>query len=109
VLGAEPKCRVTGIQTEELLRASHIKPWKSCDSSEERLDGNNGLALSPNVDHLFDRGLITFQDNGDMLTARALSDEDRSALGISTPINVGTFNADQKGYLAYHRQYVYRG
>ena len=52
----ENACRVTGIESGFLLIASHIKPWRSCVSSTERLDGNNGLLLTPHVDRLFDRG-----------------------------------------------------
>ena len=42
----EPACRVTGLARQEFLVASHIKPWRECDNSE-RLDGANGLLLSP--------------------------------------------------------------
>jgi putative restriction endonuclease len=46
--------------------ASHIKPW--CESTnEERLNGENGLLLTPSIDHLFDRGFISFEDNGELL------------------------------------------
>lgn len=51
----EPKCRVTGVTNKALLIASHIKPWSKCDNNAERLDGNNGLLLSPHIDKLFDR------------------------------------------------------
>jgi predicted restriction endonuclease len=53
---------------EEHLRASHCKPWRD-SSNEERLDGENGLLLRPNADHLFDRGFIGFEDNGDVLVS----------------------------------------
>jgi hypothetical protein len=41
------------------LKASHIKPWRDATDAE-RLDGSNGLLLSPHIDHLFDEGYITF-------------------------------------------------
>jgi hypothetical protein len=59
----EKSCRVTGLRDLQHLRASHIKPWKASDDFE-KLDGHNGLMLSPHVDHLFDRGWIEFEDNG---------------------------------------------
>lgn len=66
VLQTEPRCRLTGTADPTHLRASHIKPW--ADSTDrERLDGNNGLMLAPHVDHLFDRALISFADNGRLL------------------------------------------
>ena len=39
-------CSVTGCKTIEVLRASHIKPWRS-SSNSERLDPYNGLLLLP--------------------------------------------------------------
>jgi putative restriction endonuclease len=42
----EKACRVTGVTDPRLLRASHIKPWRSCTTSTERLDGGNGLLLA---------------------------------------------------------------
>lgn len=48
----EDSCRLTGATNTRMLVASHIKPWRDC-SNVERLDGNNGLLLSPHVDKLF--------------------------------------------------------
>jgi putative restriction endonuclease len=39
-------CSVTGCKTIEILRASHIKPWRF-SSNSERLDPYNGLLLLP--------------------------------------------------------------
>jgi predicted restriction endonuclease len=69
VLMAAPRCRITGIENPALLRASHIKPWRFCSTSFERLGGYNGLALAPHADHLFDRGLISFSDKGEVLVS----------------------------------------
>ena len=52
------KCCVSGTRVPELLRASHIIPWK--DDVENRLNPSNGLCLSAHHDAAFDRGLITF-------------------------------------------------
>lgn len=46
----ENRCAVTGATM--CLRASHIKPWRSCSNSE-RLDANNGLPLVATIDVLF--------------------------------------------------------
>ncbi|MGB9332880.1 MAG: HNH endonuclease signature motif containing protein, partial [Steroidobacteraceae bacterium] len=51
----EKACRVTGVLDRRHLRASHIKPWKVSDD-REKIDGFNGLLLSPHIAHLFDRG-----------------------------------------------------
>lgn len=37
------QCCVTGLAVQQLLRASHIKPWAACDSDDERLDVFNGV------------------------------------------------------------------
>jgi hypothetical protein len=57
-------CPLTGISDPALLRASHIIPWKDCESDAERLDVHNGLLLSALWDAAFDRGLVTFDDGG---------------------------------------------
>ena len=99
----EPKCRLTGIVNPDLLIASHIKPWRSSEE-EEQLDGNNGLFLSPHVDHLFDKYWITFTENGDLLVSSSLGKDIFSAWGIPNVVNVGSFNAEQAKYLEHHRK-----
>ncbi len=104
----EKRCRLTGLKNRSHLRASHIKPWRAC-SDAEKLDGNNGLLLSPHVDHLFDRGYISFTDAGDLLVADSLDRRVLTTWGLSTPCNVGGFRSEQCKYLAYHRLEVFRG
>ena len=102
----ERKCRVTGLLDRRHLRARHIKPWFICDD-KEKLDGSNGLLLSPHVDHLFDRGYISFSDSGDLLVSKALNHAVLESWGISLPRNVGPFNGEQCKYLEYHRAHVF--
>lgn len=104
----EKKCRITGLSDRMHLRASHIKPWRA-SSDAEKLDGNNGLLLSPHVDHLFDRGYISFSDSGDLLVADALKERVLEIWGIPLPRNVGTFRPAQSRYLNYHRRHVFLG
>lgn len=102
----EKACRITGVTDPRNLRASHIKPWKDC-SDMEKLNGCNGFMLAPHVDHLFDRGFISFTDNGDLIISPAL---DRSILhrwGIPEVLNIGSVKS-QAPFLAYHRAYVLR-
>src|SRR5680860_248799 len=44
----ENKCRATGVADHRFLIASHVKPWSKCNDIE-KLDGCNGLLLSPHV------------------------------------------------------------
>ena len=77
----EMGCRITKVTDPRLLKASHIKPWARCSTNHERLDGNNGLLLAPHVDHLFDKGYISFADDGKILLSGALDAEQLERLG----------------------------
>jgi hypothetical protein len=104
----ENYCRVTGVTSSYLLVASHIKPWRSCANSEERLDGNNGLLLTPHVDLLFDRGYITFDDYGALMISSRIDTNDMVRLGIPMVSTLASpFRPDQKRYLSYHRDNVF--
>ncbi|WP_429170102.1 HNH endonuclease [Aeromonas rivipollensis] len=87
---------------------SHIKPWSKCDNNAERLDGNNGLLLSPHIDKLFDRGWITFTDSGDLLCAEPSIEQTLLQWGVALPLNVAPFEPKQARYLAYHRDEIFR-
>ena len=105
----EKGCRVTGVADPRLLRASHIKPWRSCADNHERLDGYNGLLLAPHIDLLFDRGYISFSDNGDLMISSRIESEQLALLGITSKptLNVGSFSDKQKEYLKFHRAEVF--
>lgn len=109
VRAIEPACRVTGVANPWLLIASHIKPWRACASAAERLDGANGLLLTPDVDLLFDRGFISFEDRGSVLVSPRLGGGDLARLGLRglTARNVRPFAERQARYLDWHRQWVF--
>ena len=107
VMQIESACRITGVSHVEHLRASHSKPWR--DSNHvERLDGENGLLLTPNADHLFDRGFIGFEDSGDVLISPVAHAGSLARLGLTTDrrLNVGAFSEGQRKYLDFHRENV---
>lgn len=108
VLRIERHCRITKVDRIEHLRASHCKPWRDA-SHHERLDGENGLLLTPSIDHLFDRGFISFEDNGNLLLSPVAHRPSLSKMGIATEsrVNVGAFTAAQKRYLDFHRNFVF--
>jgi hypothetical protein len=104
----EGACRVTGVDRPELLIASHIKPWKA-STNDERVNGHNGLFLSPHVDKLFDSGFISFEDSGEMLVSPQL---DRSVLerwSINPASKVRKFRDEQTFFLESHRDLVFKG
>ena len=98
-------CAVTGLDQLELLRASHIKPWRHASDSE-RLDPFNGLLLAPNLDAVFDRGLITFGSRGEIILSTLLSEENRGRLGILEGFGID-LEARHQPYLDHHREQVF--
>jgi putative restriction endonuclease len=103
----ETKCRVTGVENPVHLVASHCKPWRD-STNEERLNGDNGLLLTPSIDHLFDRGFIGFEDNGKLIISPVAHKPSLQRMGIeiSKVVNVGGFTSGQKQFLEFHRNAV---
>jgi putative restriction endonuclease len=108
VMQIESKCRITKVDNPAHLRASHCKPWRDCISNEERLDGENALLLTPSIDHLFDRGFISFENTGRLIIAPVAHLPSLQRMGVSTdqPVNVGGFSEGQRRFLDYHRNSV---
>ena len=96
-------CRVTGVCDKRFLRASHIKPWRESNNFE-RLDGSNGLMLSPHIDVLFDQDLLTFANSGEILVSKKLDPEILSRWSISKPAVQTEFTSLQVKYLEAHRE-----
>lgn len=96
-------CAVTGVAIPEVLRASHAKPWAECESDAERLDVFNGFLLSANLDALFDRFLISFDNQGALVIAPTLAEMDLLPLGIRPGMKLRWINALHQPYLALHR------
>lgn len=95
------RCPITGIEHDQLLVASHIKPWKVCTNTE-RLDSSNGVLLSALVDRLFDKGLISFSEDGTVIVSPYLSATDRAKCGIEHWQQL-QLTAQSKLYMEYHR------
>ena len=108
VKGIESRCRVTGVERPEHLRASHIKPWRD-STNDERLKGENGLLLTPSIDHLFDRGFISFEADGELLVSPVAHADSLRKMGvpIDRRLDVGTFTKTQGIFLEYHRDAVF--
>lgn len=103
----ETKCRITIVENPVHQIASHCKPWRD-STNEERLDGENGLLLTPSIDHLFDRGFIGFEDNGKLIISHVAHRPSLLRMGIETTkvVNVGDFTSGQKQFLDFHRNAV---
>lgn len=96
-------CSVTECKSVPLLMASHIRPWRKSDNNQ-RLDVFNGLLLIPNLDKLFDRGYISFEDSGKIICSDFLPEKDRQILGISSSMRLKLVSESHKPYLKYHRE-----
>lgn len=104
----ERSCRITHVDRPEHLIASHIKPWRESDNRERLFEGN-GLLLTPTIDHLFDRGFISFENGGELLISPVAHPESLTRMGVLTDrvVNVGTFAESQREFLEFHRESVF--
>jgi predicted restriction endonuclease len=96
------RCPMTGITEPGLLRASHIVPWADCTDAQ-RLDVHNGLLLSALWDAAFDRGLISFADDGTVLASSQLSERARKTLGVATAPPLTGLRDEHRRNLELHR------
>ena len=101
------QCIITKINDARILIASHIKPW-SVSNNNERLNCSNGLLLSPTFDKLFDKGFISFKNNGSIKLSYRFSEHNFSILGLEDnmkfPIKA---DAEMKMFLDYHRDVIF--
>ena len=105
IAALEPACRVTGVTDPRFLRASHIKPWRDA-TNEERLDGFNGLMLSPHVDHLFDGRLISFSPHGTLLFSKRLPASVAAKWEIRLRNKPRPLSERQEEYMREHRRHL---
>ncbi|MCU1303610.1 MAG: hypothetical protein JWQ87_3894 [Candidatus Sulfotelmatobacter sp.] len=100
VMQIERRCRITHVENAAHLRASHCKPWRDCNN-DERLNGENGLLLTPSIDHLFDRGFIGFENSGNLIISPVAHTPSLQRMGIDTNkvVNVGGFTHGQREFL----------
>lgn len=109
VLEINSKCPFTLIEENDLLIASHIKPWKNSDD-KEKIDPNNGFMFTPTYDKLFDKGLISFQDDGTLIVSKELSEKVINILDIHPGEVLKEIKITHacKRFLSYHRKIVFR-
>lgn len=102
------RCAVTGVELTDMLRASHIKPCRDCEPTEA-VDFHNGLPLECRFDNLFDKGYISFSNEGNMLVSSQLGAVEREAMHIVDGMKLSVFLTPQtKKYMEYHRKNVFK-
>ena len=99
----ENKCSVTGYNKKEILISSHIVPWRDSNRTE-KYDVDNGLLLSPDLDGLFDKNLISFKNDGKIIFSSLLNEEDLEVLGIHKNMSLRFVDNGMKKYLERHRE-----
>lgn len=98
------RCSVSDCNFLDILIASHIKPWKD-STNIERLNPYNGLLLTPNLDKLFDKGLISFENNGKIIISNKLIPH-VNELGITIDMRV-YLAKEHEPFMQYHRKNVF--
>lgn len=87
-----------------LFRASHIKGFADCNV-DEAFDINNGIIMVANADALFDKHLITIEDDGTIIFSYLLDRNGKlkQELRLNEKVFKAILNDERKHYLEYHR------
>ena len=99
------RCCLCRVENPALLIASHIKPWIESEP-KEKLDVDNGFLMCPNHDKLFDKGYITFDDDGKIIISDKLTENDRVLLNVDSRERIELTESNKK-YLKFHRENVF--
>lgn len=105
-----PCCPITKISDVSLLRHSHIKPW-SVSNDSEKLDGYNGLLLEYGYDMLFDKGWISFENNGVLLVSPKIPKDLLRVYWLledGKVYNIFNESGKRDKYLEYHRKNIFK-
>lgn len=103
-------CAVTGCSLKDALRASHAKPWKDCSTDAERLNVYNGFLLTANLDALFDKGYISFTNDGLIMISSVFEFDgaDMRGLGITSDMKLRWVEEKHLEFLDYHHKNVWK-
>jgi len=109
----EYRCCLTELEEPALLVASHIRPWSN--AAEHRLTPSNGLCLSSLHDKAFDRGLISFNDDLEMILSPELK-KLNSNFAVENlikyegkKIRLPLSYSPDMSQIRYHRQHIFTG
>ncbi|WP_051289863.1 HNH endonuclease [Paenibacillus massiliensis] len=106
LLKREKKCSICSISDEKFLIGSHIKPWRVANN-KERLDVHNGLLLCPNHDALFDRGYISFNEQGMIMLSTSVDISSYQLMGINNGVSI-KLTEEQLEYMNWHRANLFK-
>jgi hypothetical protein len=104
-------CPFTGISADfhafsMLFVASHIKRHCDCENDKESFDLNNGLLLSANADALFDKYMITINEDKELVFSFLLESDYvlRNKLLLNQPVFQLVLNDERMKKLEEHRR-----
>ena len=95
---------VLGFLRNRLGKSGFDAKALQCANDAERLDVFNGFLLVANLDALFDRFLISFDNTGRLLVSSALHVDDQHRLGLQPGMKLRWLGEAHRGYLAWHRK-----
>lgn len=99
-------CAICEIDIKELLIASHIKDWSKSDENEKG-SMKNGLILCHNHDKIFDKKMITFDNEGKIMISDKLLDYiDDLNINASTTLKKNYFDGTKllvDEFMEWHR------
>ena len=102
------KCCITNFKEKDpsVLIAAHIWPYMHCKDNKEKIDKYNGLPLTPGYDKAFDRGYISFLNNGRIIKSKTkkISAKELKKLGISLSDKINGLKENHRKYLSKHRK-----
>lgn len=106
---------VSGMALQNILIASHIKPWCDSDEKTERTNPSNGLCLNALHDKAFDKGLITIDKNYSVVNSKQLKDtemDDESRVWMQSYEGQQIILPDrfypEKQFIEYHNDVVFK-
>jgi hypothetical protein len=94
-------CKICGLNFRELLIASHIKSWSE-SKDYERIDPFNGFLLCTIHDAIFDKKLISFNEEGEIMISKILNQLE--LLNIKKDLKIDLHEKNLK-YLKEHRKH----
>lgn len=98
-------CCVSGLANKRLLIASHIVPWSKA-SPTQKTDPENGLLLSVCWDAVFDKGFVSFGNDGAVLFSEQIDEATQRVLGITMTARLpgNLLTQRRKENLSWHRK-----
>ncbi len=107
-------CCISGLTHPSFLVASHIVPWRI--DTKNRLNPRNGLCLSLLYDKAFDLGLLTIDENYNVMLSSLLKEKNREDTYLKTallayegkPLRLPDKFPPDPELLNYHRTHIFK-